>query len=84
MKDWGNGPTTFELMGVDNFQRSSQIFHNSFVENLLQPPLFQNRNYVCAEWICVKESEKCENIFNKLSVRLQHVDFLWSLQIFFT
>jgi hypothetical protein len=23
-----------------------------------------------------------QNIFNKLSVRLQHVDFLWSLQIF--
>jgi hypothetical protein len=30
----------------------------------------------------VQESEKCANIFNNLSVRLQHVDFMWSLQIF--
>jgi hypothetical protein len=30
----------------------------------------------------MKESEKSAKFFNKLSVILQHVDFLWSLQIF--
>jgi hypothetical protein len=63
-------------MGVDNFKISIQIFRNSFGEKLLQPPLFQNRNYVCEEFLCVQASERVCQDFNKLSVRLQHVDFL--------
>ena len=37
---------------------------------------------MCDEWLCVQESEKYAKDFNKLSVRMQHVDFHWSLQIF--
>jgi hypothetical protein len=32
----------------------------------------------------VQASEKVCQVFNKLGVILQHVEFLWSLQIFFT
>jgi hypothetical protein len=69
---------------VDNFQRNSGMFRNSFGENLIQPPLFKVEIMcVGSDFVCEKVKKKCQ-VFNKLGVRLQHVDFLWSLQIFFT
>jgi hypothetical protein len=43
-------------MGVDNFQRSSGTFENSFGENLLQPPQFK------MEIICVRSGFMCDQV----------------------
>jgi hypothetical protein len=64
-----------------SFKVPLKYFVSTKKEILLRTP-HSNRNYVCEEWFCVQESEKCEKYSNKLSVRLHHVDFLWSLQIF--
>jgi hypothetical protein len=70
-------------MGVNNFKRSSGMFRNSFGENVLQPPQFKIE-IMCVGSDCVQISEKVCQVFNKLGVALQHVDFMWSLQIFVT